>query len=287
MDIQQETRVCNRFMQQFSNSNSITWPRQASVGAQYALRSYASELSDLDIDFKSQLQPELAIRVVANCLRIDDQPVGQDEVWSWTLQKRLQALLAITMLTHGRELLLHIRCLQQDCGEDVELPLDLERFSQQIDSDEFTFDIDSRRITARLPNGLDQQQWLQSAVDSDFDMARQLIMRVEGEQLDDDWQFPESWLSSFENALERHDKLMTLEVNSNCPVCEHELKCEIDLEEQLLASLSLVQRQLLLEVHQLALVYHWSETEILKLTPKRRKFYLARIRDLNNGASLQ
>jgi hypothetical protein len=48
----------------------------------------------------------------------------------------------------------------------------------------------------------------------------------------------------------------------------------LDIERFLWAKINAVARRLLHEVHILAQVYHWSEAEILALTPTRRQFYL-------------
>lgn len=253
----------------------------------YMVHAFGSDHSYLDIDFNNPAQSELAARIVANCLWCDNHSVDENEVWSWSLKRRLQALLEITMVTQGGEMLLQVRCSNRLCDEDIELPLDLERFRQDVNVDEFSFSVDSTEVMARLPNGSDQQRWLQSPVFTPSDIARELVLRIGDRQPGDDWQFPEAWLPDFSESLERQDELMTLEISSSCPVCENELNCAVDLETQLLASLALEQQKLLLEVHQLALAYHWSEAAICRLTPARRKFYLAQIRDLVEGASLQ
>jgi hypothetical protein len=274
-------------MQQPGNSTRTTWPEHTLTGLRYSLRDYASELCDLDINFQSMTQPELATRVVANCLLRNSECVSEDEIWSWSLKKRLQALLAITIATHGRELLLHVRCANEQCGEEVELPLDLTLFIQDADDEEFEFDVDSKTVTARVPNGTDQQQWMRTQNHSAKALARKLILRVGDRQPANDWDIPEDWLIEFNESLMRHDELMTLKINSNCPFCSREFNCAVDLETQLLVVLSMVQQKILHDVHQIALAYHWSEAEIVRLTPARRNFYLSRIRDLSDGATLQ
>ena len=274
-------------MQLTSNNIKYRWPATESSGAQYSLRKFGSHFCDLGVDFHNTQQLLLVTQIVSNCLLHQDQPIPETEVWAWSLKKRLQALLAITINTGDQELLLHVYCPQSHCGEGIELVLDLNRFSQDAEDDHFSFDSGTQIVTARLPNGIDQQQWMQLQTQSTTDLAKCLIVQVGNEPPTAEWQFPEDWLAGFSESLEQHDELMTLQINSSCPACSRELEIDVDLETQLLSILSHEQRKLLLDVHQIALAYHWSEQEIVGLTTARRNFYLMQLRNLSQGALLQ
>ena len=64
-----------------------------------------------------------------------------------------------------------------------------------------------------------------------------------------------------------------------CPHCNVETTFPVDLEGLALSELEKIQHQLLRDIHQLAITYHWSETEILSLTPLRRAHYLKLIEE--------
>lgn len=66
-----------------------------------------------------------------------------------------------------------------------------------------------------------------------------------------------------------------------CPTCGHEFSSLFDVGDYFLRELADAERQLYYDVHRLALAYHWSETEILNMMPRKRKLYL----DLLEGAS--
>lgn len=271
-------------MQSPSNTELSNWPDAVPANVQYSLRSFTTELCDLDIDFAGTRQPYLVTQLLSCCMLRGNMPVSEDEIWSWSLKKRLQALLAIAMKSRGSRLVLHTHCSDHSCDERIELPLELDMF-QLADLDErFIFKIDGKALQVRLPNGEDQRYWLKHQDEALTAIAGKLVLRVDDGNPADGWCFREEWLEDFSEALEDHDVLMSLQLNSVCPVCDRELKIPVDLEAHLLICLSHLQQKLLMEVHQLALAYHWTEKDILALTPQRRNYYLMRLRDASEGS---
>ncbi|HYH79042.1 MAG TPA: hypothetical protein VEX86_04575, partial [Longimicrobium sp.] len=59
-----------------------------------------------------------------------------------------------------------------------------------------------------------------------------------------------------------------------CPACGHAWDAVLDVAAFFWAELSARARRLLREIDLLARAYHWSETEILALTPARRRAYI-------------
>ncbi|MET7573993.1 hypothetical protein ABZT04_36735 [Streptomyces sp. NPDC005492] len=59
-----------------------------------------------------------------------------------------------------------------------------------------------------------------------------------------------------------------------CPYCRHTWTAALDLADHLWAEVESYARRLLHEVHTLARVYGWSESEVLAVSPARRRFYL-------------
>lgn len=269
-------------MKPSSNGEMTIWRTGDASGPRYAVQTYGGESCDLDIDF-GRAQPHVVTELLSNCLLLNDKPLPAHEAWSWTLKKRLQALLAITTATRGSELVLSVHCSNRQCRERIELPLDLTRFQQNMAEEVFVCNIGDRAFTMRLPNGRDQDHWLQQQDESFAAIAKKLVLRIDAEKPGDDWTFPEAWLAHAGEALEQHDELMTLKLNAKCPVCALDLAFAIDLEAELLTCLSQAQKKLLLDVHQLALAYHWTEKEILALSPKRRNFYLNQLQNQSEG----
>jgi hypothetical protein len=61
----------------------------------------------------------------------------------------------------------------------------------------------------------------------------------------------------------------------SCPVCAHRWTVDFDAGEFLWTELDAWAQRMLLEVHQLASRYGWSERDILSMTPPRRARYLS------------
>jgi hypothetical protein len=59
-----------------------------------------------------------------------------------------------------------------------------------------------------------------------------------------------------------------------CPFCRHTWAAALDVAEYLWAEVEGYARRLLHEVHTLARAYGWSESEVLAVSPARRRFYL-------------
>lgn len=78
-------------------------------------------------------------------------------------------------------------------------------------------------------------------------------------------------------ALEEADPLAVLRFGVRCPVCSTAWSAGFDVAGYLWEELDLWARGLLAEVHLLARGYGWSESEILELSPRRRRLYLEMI----------
>jgi hypothetical protein len=64
----------------------------------------------------------------------------------------------------------------------------------------------------------------------------------------------------------------------DCPACEAQHTVALDLLSVLWREMRHAAQRLLAEVHELAWAYGWSEASILALTPRRRRAYLAQVR---------
>jgi predicted RNA-binding Zn-ribbon protein involved in translation (DUF1610 family) len=82
------------------------------------------------------------------------------------------------------------------------------------------------------------------------------------------------WLETADGALAAVDPLAEVEITGTCPDCGAPLAAAYDLVAGWLTALRQRARALLEEIHLLALRYHWSEAQILRLPASRRKAYL-------------
>jgi hypothetical protein len=59
-----------------------------------------------------------------------------------------------------------------------------------------------------------------------------------------------------------------------CPACQHSFTTSFNIGDYFFRELRARETRRYQEVHQLALAYHWSETEILSMSPRKRQIYL-------------
>ncbi len=85
---------------------------------------------------------------------------------------------------------------------------------------------------------------------------------------------PEEVLESVAQCLADLDPGADTVLPLACPNCRHTWAAALDVAEYLWAEVEGYARRLLHEVHTLARVYGWSESEVLAVSPARRRFYL-------------
>lgn len=266
------------------NIDTVEWPpigaaSKRATAYSFRVRRFGIWQSDLDIDF-SDAQPRVAAEVLSTCLSVSGT-VEVETVLQWTLKKRLQGLLAVYGVTFGDELVMDARCTHDDCGEWLQLPLSMPAFVETAGDDGSIIHApdDKTQLRLRLPTGVDQLLWLeQRPMRTLFgSMASTLVMEVNQGVPGPDFYVPEQWLPGLEALLEQHDPLTALQIDTTCAGCEREFSISLDLERQILARFARLQQTLLEEVHILAFAYHWSERDIMDLTPARRRWYLQKL----------
>jgi uncharacterized protein YbbK (DUF523 family) len=77
--------------------------------------------------------------------------------------------------------------------------------------------------------------------------------------------------------LAEADPLVNFNLAVKCPHCGSQASYSFDLEALALQELRQSQSCLLKTVHLLASHYHWSEQQVLSVSPWRRDYYLAQI----------
>ena len=249
----------------------------AAVAAPYAARPFGRSRDDLDIDLGDGNRPGLVTRVLASCLGgFADPQAAEDCVWEWALTERLQGLLAIAIAGGCERTALQMRC--RDCGTGADIDLPVSNFVTPPRRNAVVCRMpDGSEIAARLPLGSDQHAWRAAAADP-IVMATTLIERIGHAAPRPSWRTPPDWLEPLADALADADPLTTLQLQAACPNCGHVNVIDFDLEGWLLAFFADEQERLIDDVHKLAAVYHWSEEAICALPPRRRRAYLARIK---------
>lgn len=278
----------------------ISWPASnptADPQAVLLARPFGVFVEDLDIDFENTQRPFLITQLLEHCLyQSNGDSFAEADLWEWTLNRRLQGLLAIGAATMGTVALLRARCSSNNCGEELELPVELEMFKQDFKHDNDPEYLCCKpdggtRLQLRLPTGRDQFQWLSYSYDDSeelaISMATTLVSRIEDANFPKaaipqeraDWRLPQAWLDSVADTLSEADPMTAMNLHSKCPVCQEDNEIQLDLEAWLLQQLADEQAYLLRQVHRLASVYHWSEAQIVSLPAQRRNEYLTLINE--------
>ena len=85
---------------------------------------------------------------------------------------------------------------------------------------------------------------------------------------------PDREIEEADEQLALADPLAETRVRLTCPGCGREWDDTLDLALFVWAEVESRAKRLLLDVHQLARAYGWTEGEILALSERRRRFYL-------------
>lgn len=85
--------------------------------------------------------------------------------------------------------------------------------------------------------------------------------------------------SSFDDAFEELDPQAETLLSMRCAACRLDFQASLDAGEFVARTALNKSAQVFRDVHELALHYHWSESDILALAPERRRMYLQLIAD--------
>ena len=235
--------------------------------------------SHLEWDFDQAL-PGVITGILHSCLRKKGSGLFSiAEIMDWSINRRLQGLLAVTAASCGIELSLKVRCSNKDCDEMLDIGLDLNAF-RTFDEVFFVKIIPEpeTELTLRFPTGRDQMSWIEAAeFPSASQMAKDLVVKVNDKDPVVEEPLSGRWLEAIGETLDKTDPFTNSRINTKCPQCEFKFSVGLELEEILLNSIYKNWCQLLDEVHHLAIHYHWTESDIFAVPPRRRRYYLDRI----------
>ena len=240
-------------------------------------RAVGSAASDIDLVFDAADRPGTVTALLAACVfGPDGQAIDADEAWDWTLNQRLQGLIAMRLAARDPVVELQSACTQ--CGEAMEIALDLRALAGQSPAPRFHWRSDSgMELALRLPRGRDLQSWMLEGPSSHEALAASLIEAVHGVAPDDEPPALSTLLPMLDDAFEAHDPLTALRLNTACPACAHDNTLVCDLESVLIDWFKRAQGRMLDDVLQLASAFHWREADILALPHWRRAHYLRQL----------
>jgi hypothetical protein len=192
------------------------------------------------------------------------EPPDAEHVRSLTVGDREALLLHLHRLAYGERLECVFTCPEPACGELLDLELqvgDLVLPSYERARPEH----EAGGLRFRVPTGGDLEVAAERAGES-LDAAEQVLVERcalagrPGEALD---------------GLADLDPQADIRLEMTCPTCEHVFSVAFDAGDFLARELARDARALLREIHLLALHYHWPESELRAMPPRRRRRYLA------------
>lgn len=199
--------------------------------------------------------------------------MDESQRWHLPIGMRDRYIMQLRALTFGSNLV--VRCSCPTCDLELEGQFDLGEALKSAPSEvPFKFEavIDGHTASLRCPS---TQDLLALAVLPIDQAAAELLARCivavdndspEGENKPD--------RSTVARKLSEVDPLMNLSLTFHCDSCDSEWEEPLEIVDLFWQELEAVAQRLLAEVHALASVYGWSESQILSLSPVRREMYL-------------
>ena len=161
------------------------------------------------------------------------------------------------------------------CGEELELELAPDDVRVAATGGERRLDHDGFGIEFRPLTSRDLL-----AIRTDGEPARRALLgrcvtsATRGGHAVNTTELPDGVLDALAAALSTLDPQADVLLPLDCAECAHEWTARFDAADYLWAELDAYARRLLLDVHQLASAYGWSEDQVLAVSPVRRQAYL-------------
>ena len=257
-------------------------------GRAIALRPVGDEDEAFILDTADSMLPGArATALVERCLA-NDEPAP-----ALTIGDRDAALLHLRRLSLGESVDCALPCPSVGCGESLEWQVPVSDLLIEPDAtggapELFTIDVDAEgarfHVTFRLPTAADVDRVATQGADR-IEHAAQMLFRqcVIGAERDDVGctaaDLPATVRSAVEDALAAADRQAEIQLAMRCPACGLEFTSLFDTAVFFLRELDARATRTLRDIHLLALHYHWSESDILRMPARRRAQYIELVRN--------
>lgn len=170
-----------------------------------------------------------------------------------------------------------------ECGELLDLNFqvnDMRVPHAGISPGELAVEMEGYHISFRLPGTVD----LASAPDGEGIAGLRahllgccLREAVRDGQPVDTAEVPDAVIDNVLEMMREADPQADLQIEVRCPACSHGWELIFDIASFLWSEIDAWAWRIMREIHALARSYGWSEPEILALSPRRRRIYLAMV----------
>jgi hypothetical protein len=215
-----------------------------------------------------------------------EEPVSREAVRSLTVGDREALLLHLRRLSLGNRLRCLLTCPSPECQEKLEVDANVADllqppYGETAQEHEFIYRQGEGAPTVvrfRLPTGADQEAAAVVA-HTDVDAAADLLLRQcvrsatssDGSMIE---KLPEMLGKHLSDRMAELDPQAEITLHLACLVCGATFSTIFDTARYLIQELEAEAQHLYREVHLLAYHYHWSATEILRMSTERRRKFL-------------
>lgn len=199
-----------------------------------------------------------------------------DAISQWSIGQRDAHLFELRAQLFGTIFTNTVNC--PNCQEKLEWDMQLSNFPipKQLEvgtEKNWKVEIEGYSIQFRRPNSQDllsesPEQILNRCISSITKEGQ--ILEIEA--------LPITALKTLGEKMEQVDPLANTTILLNCPACGHQWEVFFDIVRYLWAEIDNWVKHLLQEVFILAKAFHWSERDILNMSPQRRQLYLQMLR---------
>jgi hypothetical protein len=206
---------------------------------------------------------------------------GAGELALLSIGERDALLLDLREQTFGAQLSSVATC--PACGEHLEMSFHVAQLRVTTPEDKppstLSLNVAGYEVSFRLPNSLDLsalasgQDDIAAARRALFERCLLAARRGAEEQLADS--LPPEVVDAIVERMGQADAQGNIEFALKCPRCAHEWLEAFDIATFFWTELNVWAQRTLREVDALARTYGWRETDILSMSPRRRRFYLS------------
>ncbi|MFI6644019.1 DUF6760 family protein [Streptomyces sp. NPDC050504] len=244
----------------------------------------------------------LVTEVLSRCVRRIGAvaPVTPDVARRLLVADRQYLLLRLREAAFGDLVRAHFVCPWPECGERVSLEFRLSDVpvtagGERAPEHTLTLPGDCGDVVFRLPDGSDQEELSELLARNEAEALTGLLARCVrrlGDTGPPDARALAALPSAARAAIEERMALLAPRVEQTmeapCSECGRTVVAPFDIQRFFFGELRTDSELLYREVHYLAYHYHWSETEIMRLTREKRRRYIDVIAEtievLNSGA---
>ena len=216
-----------------------------------------------------------------NMIRVSCSGTNQTDPAALSIGERDTRLLRLREWLFGPDLLNMAECPR--CHEKLEWTTPLSEFPLKLSEEKgrmlrYTLEAAPYTVQFRLPNSYDLVTALSNQTD-----PRKLFFDCIIEAQNNDTpcrpeELPDDVLDKLDQRMTEEDPCSDIRMLLNCSRCAHRWELHFDIVSFLWTEIDNWARHILQEVAALASAFGWPESEILNMSPQRRKIYLGMIK---------